>query len=97
MTMLTTIQSAATPTIRRSLLLLVARLRRFLNGWVAAAIAYREQQAALFALRQLDDRNLDNTRIYRDPLEAASKEQRGSASSDASSSPERNDCRTSAD
>jgi hypothetical protein len=46
MTMFTTIQSAATPTIRRSALLLVARLRRFLNGWVAAAIAYREQAAA---------------------------------------------------
>jgi hypothetical protein len=46
MTMFTTIQSAATPTIRRSALLLIARLRCFLNGWVAAAIAYREQAAA---------------------------------------------------
>jgi len=71
MTMLTTIQSAATPTLRRRALLLVARLRRFLNGRVAASIAYREQQAALLALRQPDDRNLDNTRIYRGPLDAA--------------------------
>jgi hypothetical protein len=71
MTMLTPIQSAATSTLRRSALLLVARLRRFLNGRVAAAIAYREQQAALFAQRQFDDRNLDNTRIYRGPLDAA--------------------------
>ena len=70
MTMLTTIQSAPTPSIRRSALLLVARLRRVLNGWVAAAIA-TEQQAAVFALRQLDDRNLDNTLIYRGPLDAA--------------------------
>ena len=72
MTMLTTIQSAAaTPTLRRRALLLVARLRRLLNGRVAASIAYREQQAALLALRQPDDRNLDNTRIYRGPLDAA--------------------------
>jgi hypothetical protein len=49
MTMLTTIQSAPTPSIRRSARLLAARLRRVLNGWVAAAIA---QQAAVFALRQ---------------------------------------------
>jgi hypothetical protein len=56
MTMLTPIQSAATPTMRRSALLLFARLRRFLNGWVAAAIAHRESQVALLASRQLDDR-----------------------------------------
>jgi hypothetical protein len=71
MTMLTTIQSVAKPTIRRSAHLLVARLRRFLNAWVAAAIAHRERQAALFALGQLDDRKLDNTRIYRGPIDAA--------------------------
>jgi hypothetical protein len=68
-TVLTPIQSAAT-TLRRSALVLVARLRRLLNSWVAAAIAYREQQVALFAQRQLDDRNLDKTRIYRGPLDA---------------------------
>src|SRR4051794_19969552 len=70
MTMLTSIQSAATPTIRRSALLLVARLRRFLNGWVAAAIAHRERQVALLAPRQLDDRKPDSTRIYRGPVDA---------------------------
>jgi hypothetical protein len=36
------------------------------------------QQAAVFALRQLDDRNLDNTLIYSSMQ--PSKEQRGSAS-----------------
>ena len=40
--MLTTVQSATAPTIRRSVLVLVAGLRRLLNGWVAAAIACRE-------------------------------------------------------
>jgi hypothetical protein len=70
MTMLTSIQSAATPTMRRSALLLVARVRRFLNGWVAAAIAYRERQVALLAPRQLDDCRRDSTRIYRGPIDA---------------------------
>ena len=69
--MITPIHSAATLAIRRSALLLVARLRRFLNGQVAAAIAYREQQVSLFEQRHFDDRNLDNTRIYRGPLDAA--------------------------
>jgi hypothetical protein len=70
MTMLTPIQSAATPTIRRNALLLVARLRRFLNGWVAAAIAHRERQVALLAPRQLDDRKPDSTRINQGPIDA---------------------------
>ena len=56
--------------MRRSALLLVARVRRFLNGWVAAAIAYRERQVALFAPRQLGDRKRDGTRIYRGPIDA---------------------------
>jgi hypothetical protein len=53
----------------RKTLLLLARLRRFLNGRVAAAIAHHEQQAALFAQQQLDQRQLDSTRIYRGPID----------------------------
>ena len=71
MSMLTTVQSATTPTMRRSALVLVARLRRLLNGWVAAAIAYHERRVALYALRQLDDRELKNMRIYRGPIDEA--------------------------
>jgi len=77
MTMLTTIQFAATPTLRRRALLLVARLRRFRNGWVATAIANREQQAALFALRQFDDRNPDNTRLGRSAIHLQAVQQPG--------------------
>jgi len=68
MTMLTTVRSVTAPTMRRSVLVLVAQLRRLLNGWVAAAIACRERQAAQFALRQLDEHEL---RIYRGPIDAA--------------------------
>jgi hypothetical protein len=47
------------------------RLKRFLNGWMAAAIAYRERQAAWLALHQAGDRGLNNKRIYRGPLDDA--------------------------
>jgi hypothetical protein len=65
-----TVHAATTPHLRRSVLVLAARLRRLLNGWVAAAIAYHEREAALFA-QQLGDRELDNTRIYRGPIDDA--------------------------
>ena len=71
MTMITTFRSTTTPIRRRSTIVLVARLRRLLNGWVAAAIAYRERQAALFASHRLRDHELDSTRIYRSPIDEA--------------------------
>ena len=61
--------STTTPTVLRKTLILVARLRRFLNGQVAAAIAHHERQAMLFAQRQPDHRQLDSTRIYRGPID----------------------------
>ena len=48
-----------------------ARLRRLLNGWIAAASAYRERQAAWLALHRAGDRNLNNKRIYRGPIDDA--------------------------
>jgi len=45
------------------------RLRHLVDGWVAAMLAYRERQAALWALhrmtdRQLQDIGLDRGNIY---------------------------------
>jgi hypothetical protein len=61
--------------IRTSLLasppVLPARLKRLLDGWMAAAIAYRERQAALLALHRAGDRNLNNKRLYRGPIDDA--------------------------
>jgi hypothetical protein len=54
--------------LRRTLLLL-ARLRRFLDRRVAAVIAQHEQEAASWAQQQLDKRQLDRTRIYRGPID----------------------------
>ena len=47
------------------------RLKRLLDGWMAAAIAYREQQVAWLALHRAGDRNLNNKRIYRGPIDDA--------------------------
>ena len=68
MRLLATFQST-TPTLLRKAVFLAARLRRILNGRVAAAIALHEQQAVLFAERKLDRRKLDSTRVYRGPID----------------------------
>jgi len=66
MTMLSTISYPNQPSIlRRKSILLLARLRRTLNSWVAAVLAYRARRAALFALRQWDDRELRDIGLYR--------------------------------
>ena len=57
------------PNLPRTALLLLVRLKRFINGRVAAAIAHHEQQAVLFAQQELDQRKLDRTRIYRGPID----------------------------
>ena len=41
------------------------RLRRMVDNWVAAALAYREQQATLSALRNLSDAELKGFGVYR--------------------------------
>jgi hypothetical protein len=48
-----------------------ARLKRILNDWMAAAIAYRERQTAWLALHQAGNRGLHNKRIYRGPIDDA--------------------------
>lgn len=47
------------------------RLKRILNGWMAAANAYRERQATLLASHGASGRKLNNTRIYRGPIDDA--------------------------
>ena len=69
MQVLAPFQSTTAPTMLRKPLLLVARVRRFLNGRVAAVIAHHEQQAVLFAQQKPDQRQLDSTRIYRGPID----------------------------
>jgi len=48
-----------------------ARLKRLLDGWMAAAIAYRERRAAWLALHRAGDRSLNNKRSYRGSIDDA--------------------------
>jgi hypothetical protein len=52
-------------------LVLPARLKRLFDGWIAAASAYREQQAAWLASHRAGDRSLNNKRLYRGPIDDA--------------------------
>lgn len=71
MSMLETFQSGTTLTLRRSALVLAARLRRLLNGWVAAAICYHQRQTALLAQNRRQESELANRRFYRGPIDHA--------------------------
>ena len=57
----------------------VARLRRFLNSRIAAAIAHRERRSPCSRCTGPTSQ-LDNRRIYRGPIDDPSKERRGFAS-----------------
>jgi hypothetical protein len=50
-------------------MLVAARLRRAVNGWVAANIAHRERQAGRVAPGYLRPRELKS--VYRGPFDAA--------------------------
>jgi uncharacterized protein YjiS (DUF1127 family) len=70
MTMPSTTTNAPTSSaVRRNAIILLARLRRVVNTWVAEALAYRERQASLCALRQYDDRELRDVGLYRCQIE----------------------------
>ena len=52
-------------------LALTAHLRRLLDGWKAATVAYRERQTAMLALHGAGDCDWSNKRIYRGPIDDA--------------------------
>ena len=52
-------------------LVLPARLKHLFNGWIAAASAYRERQAAWLAAHKAGDRGLNHKRLYRGPIDDA--------------------------
>ena len=63
MTMLNTTSRYAAPPIRRGVAVSLARLGRFVNRVIAAAIAHRERQANLVVLRDLGDGKLKDIGI----------------------------------
>jgi uncharacterized protein YjiS (DUF1127 family) len=64
----TTLSSSA---VQKKAIVLLARLRRVVNTWIADALAYRERQAAIHALRLYDDRELKDIGLYRGQIEQA--------------------------
>jgi hypothetical protein len=60
---------STTPTFRRKVLFLVARLKRFLNSQIAAAIAQHEKGVVLLAQQWPDHGQPDRMRIYRGPID----------------------------
>jgi uncharacterized protein YjiS (DUF1127 family) len=44
---------------------LFKRIGRFFDGWIAATLAHRERQVAMFALTKLSDRELKDIGLYR--------------------------------
>jgi uncharacterized protein YjiS (DUF1127 family) len=68
--------------IRRALGIVVNRIGRLMNGWIATVIAHREYQANLVILRSLSDRELrdiglDRSQIGEGLMEAARTRSRG--------------------
>jgi uncharacterized protein YjiS (DUF1127 family) len=70
MTMLNAIPSGATSRtiVRRRAVILLTRIGRLINRWIAAAIARHERQADLFALHQLSDRELKDMGLYSEDI-----------------------------
>jgi hypothetical protein len=62
-------RSGTKATLSRRVLVVAARLRRFANERVEAAIAHHAQQASLIAQQQHDHMQFDGTRIYHGPAD----------------------------
>jgi uncharacterized protein YjiS (DUF1127 family) len=72
MTMLSTTTSMSAPSVlRRRAIILLARLRRSVNNWVADVLAHRERQAAIHALHEFSDHQLKDIGLYRGQIENA--------------------------
>jgi uncharacterized protein YjiS (DUF1127 family) len=72
MTMLsTTPYTSSSSALRRRAIILLARLRRSVNNWVADMLAYRERQAAIHALHEFSDHQLKDIGLYRGQIEYA--------------------------
>jgi uncharacterized protein YjiS (DUF1127 family) len=69
MTVIETFSAATRPLAWRRTTVFLVRTRRLINRWIAARIAYRERQAALAALRRLDDRQLRDFGLYRSQID----------------------------
>lgn len=71
MTLLTTTRSSAATQIRRRFAVLLRRIGRLVDNWVASTIAEFERRAERAALQRLSDRQLKDIGLYRGQIEGA--------------------------
>jgi uncharacterized protein YjiS (DUF1127 family) len=71
MTLLATSLMPHSSARRRRAIVLLARFRRAVNNWMAAMMAYRERQAALYALRAFSDHQLKDIGLHRGEIDRA--------------------------
>jgi hypothetical protein len=57
MSIITTHSLAAVPSAHRNVFFVLAKVRRALNGWVAAYLALVERRSTAWALRAINERN----------------------------------------
>ena len=74
MTMLTTIPTSATRPFAWRTAVLLARLRRLINRFLAAVIARHERHATRVALHRLDDRQLKDLAMARSQIDSRLEE-----------------------
>ena len=74
MAMLTIIPTSATRPFAWRTAILLARLRRLINRFLAAVIARHERHAARVALHRLDDRQLQDLAMTRSEIESRLEE-----------------------
>jgi uncharacterized protein YjiS (DUF1127 family) len=74
MTMLNTLPTSATKPFAWRTAVLLARLRRLINRFLAAVIARHERHAARVALHRLDDRQLQDIAMTRSEIESRLEE-----------------------
>jgi uncharacterized protein YjiS (DUF1127 family) len=74
MTILTTVPTSATRPFAWRTAVLLARVRRLINRFIAAAIARHERHAARTALHRLDDRQLQDIAMTRSEIDSRLEE-----------------------
>ena len=76
MSIITIHSLAAVPSAHRNVFFALAKVRRALNGWVAAYLALCERRATAWALNTLNERELKDFGAYRGQSLAQASERR---------------------
>lgn len=70
MSIITTHSLAVVPSAYRNVFYVFAKIRRAVNIWVAAHLAHQERRATAWALHMMNERELKDIGVYRNPSDA---------------------------